>query len=103
EVKEAIAIAREDHPGEKRLVAYVIPSQSSGGGNKPSAEMLRAHLKATLPEYMIPSAFVMLESMPLTPNGKLDRRRLPAPVRGGGSRQYEAPQGQLEEVLAGIW
>ena len=65
---------------------------------------LRAHLKAVLPEYMVPSAFVMLESLPLTPNGKLDRRALPAPELGAYvSRQYEAPQGEVEEILAGIW
>ena len=70
----------------------------------PSGESLRAHLKAVLPDYMVPSAFVMLESFPLTPNGKLDRRALPAPeLAAYASRQYEAPQGEVEEILAGIW
>ena len=65
---------------------------------------LRAHLKAALPEYMVPSAFVVLERLPLTPNGKLDRRALPAPeLEAYASRQYEAPQGEVEEILAGIW
>ena len=69
-----------------------------------ASKQLRAHLKAALPEYMVPSAFVTLERMPLTPNGKLDRRALPAPeLEAYASRQYEAPQGEVEEILAGIW
>ena len=69
-----------------------------------ASEELRAHLKAALPEYMVPSAFVVLEALPLTPNGKLDRRALPAPeLSAYASRQYEAPQGEVEEILAGIW
>ncbi len=101
QVKEAVVLAREDGPGEKRLVGYVIPRDSSAAA---SAEALREHLKGMLPEYMVPSAFVMLESFPLTPNGKLDRRALPAPdLSSYASREYEAPQGEVEEVLAGIW
>ncbi|MBM0108954.1 non-ribosomal peptide synthetase, partial [Steroidobacter sp. S1-65] len=99
-VKDAVVIAREDAPGEKRLVGYV----TSRGAQPPSVEELRAHLKAVLPEYMVPSAFVVLSSLPLTPNGKLDRRALPAPeLDAYVSREYEAPQGEVEEVLAGIW
>ena len=76
----------------------------ASGSEAPQAEELRAHLKALLPEYMVPSAFVMLESLPLTANGKLDRRALPAPeLERYASRQYEAPQGEIEEILAGIW
>jgi acyl carrier protein len=104
QVKEAVVLAREDVPGEKRLVGYVIPDPLTAAENSPSVEALRTHLKAVLPEYMVPSAFVMLQSMPLTPNGKLDRRALPAPEMGAYvSRQYEAPQGEVEEILAGIW
>jgi amino acid adenylation domain-containing protein len=100
QVKEAVVVAREDVPGEKRLVAYATQHHQSG----PSLEQLRAHLQAVLPEYMIPSAFVMLESLPLTPNGKLDRRALPAPEFGAyASQQYEAPQGEIEEAVAEIW
>jgi amino acid adenylation domain-containing protein len=104
QVKEAVVIAREDVPGEKRLVAYVIPEDPSGVEMNLSVEALRAHLKSVLPEYMVPGAFVMLERFPLTPNGKLDRRTLPAPELGAYvSREYEAPQGEVEEILAGIW
>ena len=113
QVKEAVVVVREDVAGEKRLVAYVTPRQmasqertshEAGGGPALSAEVLRSHLKGVLPDYMVPSAFVVLQSLPLTPNGKLDRRALPAPELGAyASRQYEAPQGEIEEILAGIW
>jgi len=100
QVKEAVVIAREDVPGDKRLVAYVTARDQG----PPNAEELRAHLKALLPEYMVPSAFVVLPSLPLSANGKLERRALPAPeVSDYASRQYEAPQGEVEEALAGIW
>ena len=103
QVKEVVVIAREDEPGEKRLVAYVVPRDRSQPGLV-SAEGLREQLKPVLPEYMVPSAFVVLESLPLTANGKLDRRALPAPEQGAYvSREYEAPQGEVEEILAGIW
>ena len=98
QVKEAVVVAREDVPGEKRLVAYVTARE------RVSAEELRVHLKAALPEYMVPSAFVVLERLPLTPNGKLDRKALPAPeMQAYASREYEAPQGEVEQMLAGIW
>jgi amino acid adenylation domain-containing protein len=127
QVKEAVVIAREDAtctshgggrkaepgsdderaarapvamPGEKRLVGYLVPRD----GISVEIEELRAHLKATLPEHMVPAAFLVLESLPLTSNGKLDRRALPAPEQGAYvSRQYEAPQGEIEEILSGIW
>lgn len=100
-VKDAVVIAREDVPGEKRLVAYVTAREVN---ESPTAEELRSHLKARLPEYMLPSAFVVLEHLPLTSNGKLDRRALPAPERDACViRRYEAPQGELEEILAGVW
>jgi amino acid adenylation domain-containing protein/FkbH-like protein len=100
DVREAVVIAREDSSGEKRLVAYVVWQSEA----EMSVEALRTHLKASLPEYMVPSAFVRLERMPLTPNGKLDRRALPAPELGAyASREYQPPQGELEEIVAGIW
>jgi amino acid adenylation domain-containing protein len=101
QVKEAVVLAREDAPGEKRLVAYVVAREPT---QPPSVEALRTHVKEALPEHMTPSAFVLLEKMPLTPNGKLDRRALPAPELGAYiTREYEAPQGEVEEILAGIW
>ena len=104
QVKEATVIAREDAPGEKRLVAYVVCGASSTAAAAPSAAALRVHLQASLPDYMVPSAFVLIERLPLTPHGKLDRRALPVPEIGAYvSRQYEAPQGTMEEALVGIW
>jgi amino acid adenylation domain-containing protein len=101
QVKEVVVIAREDGPGEKCLVAYAIPREMA---SPPQAESLREHLKATLPEYMLPSAFVTLESFPLTSNGKLDRRALPAPeLSSYVTRGYEPPEGEIEEILAAIW
>jgi acyl carrier protein len=98
-VKEAAVVAREDVPGEKRLVAYVTVADPP-----PAVEELRAHLKVVLPEYMVPGAFVTLERLPLTTNGKLDRRALPIPEQVAyASREYEAPQGEVEEILASIW
>ena len=100
-VREAVVIAREDTPGDKRLVAYYTSAEAQGAGD---AEQLRSHLSAVLPEYMVPAAYVHLESLPLTPNGKLDRRALPAPQADAYStRGYEPPQGEIEEQLAGIW
>jgi acyl carrier protein len=83
------------------LVAYLVPRYT---GDAPSAEELRAYLKKWLPEYMVPSAFVVLEGFPTTPSGKLDRRALPAPESHAyASRPHELPQGQVEETIAGIW
>lgn len=102
-IKEAVVVAREDVPGEKHLVAYVVPA-GSVGQHALAIESLRTHLKAALPEHMVPSAFVVLERLPLSPNGKLDRRALPAPQGNSHvSREYEPPQGEIEETLAGIW
>jgi len=101
EVKEAAVLAREEAEGEKRLVGYVIPRDPA---RTPAAESLREHLKGLLPEYMVPSAFVALQALPLTPSGKLDRRALPAPdLSSFASREYEPPRGEVEEILAGIW
>jgi amino acid adenylation domain-containing protein/thioester reductase-like protein len=100
QVKEAVVIAREDSPGEKRLVAYL----TSQDEYIRDVEALRTHLRDTLPEYMVPSAFVALQKLPLTPNGKLDRNALPIPeLEAYITRQYEAPQGEVEEILTGIW
>jgi amino acid adenylation domain-containing protein/thioester reductase-like protein len=97
-VAEAVAVVSKDIRGEPRLVAYVVARAAV------SPESLRRHLKSALPEYMVPHAFVTLDHMPMTPNGKLDRRALPAPqLEDCTSRQYEAPRGEVEEILAGVW
>lgn len=99
-VKDAVVVAREDVAGDKRLVAYVTPRAEG----KPGAESLRTFLKTALPDHMVPSAFIVLEHLPLTPSGKLDRRALPAPDHGAYvSRPYTAPKGEIEVLLAGIW
>lgn len=99
-VKEVAVVAREEVAGEKRLVAYFVP-QSPGA---PTPQELRRHLKALLPAYMVPSAFVMLEQLPLSPNGKLDRRSLPAPgPEANVVHAFAPPEGELEELLAAIW
>jgi amino acid adenylation domain-containing protein len=104
-VREAVVIAREDTPGDKRLVAYYTasPNGKSETANV-GAEQFRSNLSASLPEYMVPAAYVRLESWPLTPNGKLDRKALPAPEADAYStRGYEPPQGETELKLAAIW
>ena len=78
QVRSCVVLAREDEPGERRLVAYYT-SRGEVSGTLPSVDSLREHLRQQLPEYMVPSAFVLLEQLPLTPNGKVDRQRLPAP------------------------
>ena len=98
-IREAVVLARENEPNEKRLVAYVV---SESG--RLDAGQLREQLSRSLPEYMLPVAYVQLEKMPLTPNGKLDRQGLPAPDQDAvAMRQYAAPVGKVEEAIAGIW
>jgi amino acid adenylation domain-containing protein len=94
-VRECVVVAREEAPGETRLVAYVAGDAD--------AEALRAHLRRTLPEHMVPAAFVALEALPLTPNGKVDRKALPAPGPAVPEDRYAPPRTPVEEALAGIW
>ena len=100
-VREAVVLPREDAPGDKRLVAYTTTRPDSA---PPGAGALRAHLAASLPEYMVPAAYVALDAWPLTANGKLDRQALPAPDSSAfAARGYEPPVGETEERLARIW
>jgi len=100
-VRQAVVLAREDTPGDKRLVAYVVPTDETATDIEP----LRALVRERLPEYMHPSAYVLLEHLPLTPNGKVDRRALPSLAYGGESANdtYVAPRDLLEQEIAEIW
>ena len=107
-VKQAVVIVREDQPGEKRLVGYVVPSLGNDTEVRPAESLNRhallTHLRASLPEYMVPAAVVEMAELPLLPNGKLDRRALPRPGQDAyGQIGYEAPQGEVETQLAELW
>jgi amino acid adenylation domain-containing protein len=109
-IREAVVIAREDQPGNKRLVAYCVPhaqnaSSQTQNGHHLSPDSLRDYLQKEIPDYMVPLEFVMLETLPLTANGKVDRRALPS-LNGNGSDRAEtfiAPRDVLELRLAQIW
>ncbi|HEX8174593.1 MAG TPA: amino acid adenylation domain-containing protein, partial [Pyrinomonadaceae bacterium] len=99
--REAVVVAREDVSGEKRLVSYLVLHE----GCAPTVSELRQFVKQKLPDYMVPSAFIILQQLPLTPNGKLDRRALPAPEgeRPDLSADYQPPRDEVERELARIW
>ena len=101
-VAAAVAVVREDAPGDRRIVAYVVPA---AGEAAPAARDLREFLRQRLPEYMLPAALVALEELPVTANGKLDRSRLPAPgaVAAVGEAEKLAPRNAAEKLLADIW
>jgi amino acid adenylation domain-containing protein len=102
-VRETVVVAREDAPGDKRLVAYLV-AEEEAVEQKPTDAALRAFLQERLPHYMVPSAFVWMESWPLTTSGKVDRLRLPAPVYDEhDARTLAAPRTPVEELIAGVW
>ncbi len=113
-LRSAVVLAREDQPGDRRLVAYVVPTAEATDQLDPSAVIgrpsavvgrLRSYLKERLPDYMLPSTFVVLEALPLLPSGKVDRRALPAPegTRPDLEVAYAAPRTPVEEVLVELW
>jgi amino acid adenylation domain-containing protein len=100
-VGEAVVVAAGDASGDRRLIAYV---SAAPGADAPTAASLRAHARERLPEYMVPSAFVVLDELPLTPNGKVDRRRLPPPAEPASAREgFVAPRDFVELPLVKIW
>ncbi|MDF5727328.1 MAG: amino acid adenylation domain-containing protein [Rhizonema sp. PD38] len=124
-VRQTVVLAREDVPGDKRLVAYIVPSSQESSPHEQSVEALvqaeqvsqqqnlssqlvpplRSYLKARLPEYMVPSAFVVLEAFPVTPSGKVDRRALPDPQRSRPELEtvLVMPQSDAEQLIAKVW
>ncbi len=106
-VQQCVVLVREDLPGDKRLVAYIVasPDQQADTDSAALGATLRAFLKAQLPDYMLPSAFVQLDALPLTPNGKLDRKALPhpSPDQGATGRSANPPRDGLELRLSQLW
>ena len=99
-IAQAIVQPFEPTSGEKRLVAYLVKKTAS---EQPTPDMLRAFVLENLPDYMVPSAWVFLEAMPLTPNNKVDRKALPAPASSNSQVDYTAPRNTIEEALVDIW
>jgi amino acid adenylation domain-containing protein len=124
-VQQAVVLAREDVPGDKRLVAYIVPTSQESPSQEHSVEpqlqaeqvlqqqnsiahlmpQLRSYLKTRLPDYMVPSAFVVLEAFPVTPSGKVDRRALPAPEKSRPELEtvLVMPQSDAEQLIASVW
>jgi acyl carrier protein len=108
-VRTCVVIVRGEHPGEKRLVAYVVPTNdqrpttNEDTNHSAFVAELRAFLAARLPDYMVPSAFVLLDALPLSTSGKLDRRALPTPDQATSAREFVPPRTLAEELLAEIW
>ncbi|MEG4215636.1 amino acid adenylation domain-containing protein [Microcoleus sp. Pol14C6] len=103
DVQEAVILAREEDSGEKRLIAYLVLNSALSIGNSALIKNLRSFLREQLPDYMVPASFVCLESMPLTPNGKVDFKALPAPETNRSEADFIAPQTLEEQVLAEVW
>jgi amino acid adenylation domain-containing protein len=96
-VRQAVVVARAHGPGDTRLVGYVVGEAECRG------EALQAHLRGILPEYMVPARYVVLDRVPLTPNGKVDRNALPDPDGTAGADEYVGPRNPLEQTVAGVW
>ena len=101
DIRESVVLAREDEPGEKRLVAYMVLNPNKS----PAVSEIRRFLQGSLPDYMLPTAWVFLDALPLTPNGKVNRLALPAPElkRPELAQRYVAPKSKLEKFIADIW
>lgn len=104
-VKDKVVVARQDGPGEKQLACYVVPSEAHKGSSDDLLNTVREHLRAKLPTYMVPAGFVVMNELPLTANGKIDRRALPAPTAQTSALKAEhvAPRNNIERMLASIW
>jgi amino acid adenylation domain-containing protein len=100
-VRQSVVLFREDTPGDKRLVAYIVPETETLEAF--SVAELRSHLQTRLPDYMVPSSFVLLTELPLNPHGKADRSALPAPPEASHMQDYVAPRTATESIIAGIW
>jgi Phosphopantetheine attachment site/AMP-binding enzyme C-terminal domain len=100
-VRQAVVVARDAGSSDRRLVAYVVYQP----GEDLTVSEVRRHLRVTLPEYMVPSLVVVMDSIPLTPNGKVDRAALPNPFGNAeaANAQYEAPTTEMEQLLVGVW
>ena len=100
-IQQAVVLAREDNPGDRRLAAYIVATPSS----TPSTSDLRSYLQQKLPDHMVPSTFMFMASLPLTANGKLDRKALPAPdpTRPELNEAFTSPRTPVEGILASIW
>lgn len=99
-VRDCVLLLREDNPGDQRLVAYIVPVALA-----PDTGDLKNYLRTRLPEYMVPNDVVVLDSMPLTPNGKIDRKQLPSPhgLAQKTVAEYVAPENELQEIIVKVW
>jgi aryl carrier-like protein len=101
-VRDAVVVARDEESGSKRLVGYVT-AESGAADEVGLVDALRTKLRAQLPHYMVPSALVVLESLPMTPSGKVDRQALPAPEKDLAQAEYVAPRNEFERRLCELW
>jgi amino acid adenylation domain-containing protein len=103
-VRDAVVLLREDAPGDQRLAAYLLTQEDTAPADAANlTETMQTALRQTLPDYMIPAHFLWLDRFPLTPNGKINRKALPAPESTRSERGYVAPRNAVEDTLAAIW